>query len=144
MGAVATTLYAGVEAIKKGLALPIGSYTQLGKIKVDLENQETFRLVKDLLPLYNLNQIVFGGWDIFPENAFEAACHAQVINRELLNQVEKSLSEIKPMKAVFDPDFVRRLNGTHIKQGPNKMNLADQLRQDYTLSLHDVFRSLRD
>jgi myo-inositol-1-phosphate synthase len=130
MGAVATTLYAGVEAIKKGLALPIGSYTQLGKIKVDLENQETFRLVKDLLPLYNLNQIVFGGWDIFPENAFEAACHAQVINRELLNQVEKSLSEIKPMKAVFDPDFVRRLNGTHIKQGPNKMNLADQLRQD--------------
>ena len=137
MGAVATTLFAGVEAIKKGIAMPVGSYTQLGKIRLGKRTENRVSLVKDLVPLASLEQVVFGGWDIFPENAYEAASHAKVLERDLLEQVKEPLSKIKPMAAVFDHNFVKRIDGPNIKKGKNKMELAEQLRQDIRTFLKD-------
>ena len=130
MGAVATTLFAGVEAIKMGKALPIGSYTQLGRIRLGKRTENRFKDVKDLVPLASLDQIVFGGWDIFPQNAYEAAVHAKVLEKDLLEMVKEPMSKIKPMKAVFDKKFVKRIEGTNVKMGKDKMDLAEQIRQD--------------
>ncbi len=130
MGAVATTLFAGVEAVKKGISEPIGSYTQLGRIRLGKRTENRFKNVKDLVPLASLDQIVFGGWDIFSENAYEAASHAKVLEKELLEQLKEPLSKIKPMKAVFDKEFIKRIDGPNVKTGKNKMDLAEQLRQD--------------
>jgi myo-inositol-1-phosphate synthase len=130
MGAVATTLFAGVEAVKRGIAEPIGSYTQLGRIRLGKRSENRYKSVKDLVPLATLDQVVFGGWDIFPENAYEAASHAKVLEKELLETLKEPLSKIVPMKAVFDKNFIKRIEGSHVKTGKNKMDLADQLRQD--------------
>jgi myo-inositol-1-phosphate synthase len=130
MGAVATTLFAGVESVKQGKSLPIGSYSQLGRIRLGKRTENRFKNVKDLVPLASLEQVVFGGWDIFAENAYEAACHAKVLDKELLEQVKDALQKIKPMKAVFDQNFVKRIDGPNVKTGKNKMDLADQLRAD--------------
>ncbi len=129
MGAVATTLFAGVEAIKRGLAKPIGSYTQMGQIQ-DPGNPARQIAVRDLLPLTRLEDLVFGGWDIFPDNAYESAVHAEVLDRYLLEQLKEPLSKIRPMPAVFDRNYVRRLDGPLVKTGATKMDLAQQLRQD--------------
>ncbi len=130
MGAVATTLYAGVEAVKQGLALPIGSYTQMGNIRLGKRTDNRHEPVKDFVSLANLEDIVFGGWDIFHDNAYEAASHAKVLDKDLLQQLKEPLSKIKPMPAVFDPNFIRRISGPNVKTGKNKMDLAEQLRQD--------------
>ncbi len=130
MGAVATTLFAGVEAVKKGISEPIGSYTQLGRIRLGKRTENRYASVKDLVPLAALDQIVFGGWDIFAENAYEAATHAKVLDRDLLEQLKEPLSKIKPMKAVFDKDFIKRIDGPNVKTGKNKMDLGEQLRAD--------------
>ncbi len=130
MGAVATTLFAGVIAVKKGISKPIGSYTQMGKIRLGKRTENRYSDVNDLVPLAQLNDIVFGGWDIFPENAYEAAAHAKVLEKELLLQVKDELEKIKPMKAVFDREFIKRIDGSNVKTGKNKMDLAEQLRQD--------------
>jgi myo-inositol-1-phosphate synthase len=130
IGAVATTLFAGVEAIKAGIGKPIGSYTQMGEIRLGKRSEKRFAKVKDILPLAHLEQIVFGGWDIFPDNAYEAAKHAGVIEKELLEQIKEPLSKIKPMTAVFDREFVRRLDGPNVKTGKNKKELAEQIRAD--------------
>jgi myo-inositol-1-phosphate synthase len=130
MGAVATTLYAGVIAVNKGLAKPIGSHTQMGKMRLGKRTENRYKLVKDIVPLANLTDIVFGGWDIFPENAYEAAAHAKVLEKELLEQIKPELSKIVPMKAVFDKNFIKRIEGSHVKTGKNKMELAEAVRQD--------------
>jgi myo-inositol-1-phosphate synthase len=130
MGAVATTFYAGVEAIKRGLSLPIGSYTQMGQVRLGKRSENRFKKVKDLVPLESLENLVFGGWDVFPENAYEAAIHAQVLDKNLLQQLKEPLSNITPMPAVFDRNFVKRLDGPNVKNGKNKMDLANQLRED--------------
>lgn len=130
MGAVATTLYAGVIAVKKGISQPIGSYTQMGKIRLGKRTENRYSNVNDLVPLASLNDIVFGGWDIFPENAYEAAAHAKVLEKDLLLQVKDELEKIKPMKAVFDKEFIKRIDGSNVKTGKTKMDLAEQLRQD--------------
>jgi len=130
MGAVATTLFAGVEAVKRGIAEPIGSYTQLGRIRLGKRTENRFKNVKDLVPLAQLDQIVFGGWDIFDDNAYEAASHAKVLEKDLLEQLKEPLSQIKPMKAVFDRNFVKRLDGPNVKTGKTKMDLAEQVRED--------------
>ncbi len=130
MGAVATTLYAGVIAVKKGISQPIGSYTQMGKIRLGKRTENRWEDVKNLVPLAKLEDVVFGGWDIFPENAYEAAAHAKVLERDLLEQVKDELSQIKPMKAVFDKNFIKRIDGENVKTGKNKLDLAEQLRQD--------------
>ena len=130
MGAVATTLFAGVEAVKRGMAKPVGSYTQMGKIRLGKRTENRYKLVNELVPLAKLDELVFGGWDIFPENAYEAAAHAKVLEKELVEALKEPLSKIKPMSAVFDREFVKRIDGPNVKKGANKMELADQLRAD--------------
>jgi myo-inositol-1-phosphate synthase len=130
MGAVATTLFAGVEAVKRGISKPIGSYTQMGQVRLGKRTENRFSQVNELVPLASLDQLVFGGWDLFPENAYEAAKHAQVLEKDLLEAVKEPLSKIQPMPAVFDRNFVKRLDGPNVKTGKTKMDLADQLRAD--------------
>jgi myo-inositol-1-phosphate synthase len=130
LGAVSTTFVAGVEAIKRGIAEPIGSLTQMGTIRLGKRTDNRVPLLRDFVPLAALEDLVFGAWDIFEEDAYEAATHAGVIERDLLVQLKAELQSIKPMKAVFDQRYVKRLNGTHVKQGANKMELAEQLIAD--------------
>jgi myo-inositol-1-phosphate synthase len=127
LGAVSTTFIAGVEAIKKGLAEPIGSLTQMGTIRLGRRTDNRVPAIKDFVPLARLEDLVFGAWDIFPDSAFEAATHAGVLEKELLTQLRKPLQKIKPMKAVFDQNYVKRLTGTNVKTGKNKLQLARQL-----------------
>ena len=130
LGAVSTTFIAGVEAIKKGIAEPIGSLTQMGTIRLGKRTDNRVPLIKDFVPLASLNDLVFGAWDIFEEDAYEAALHAGVLERDLVNQLKEELQRVKPMKAVFDQRYVKRLNGLHVKQAANKMELAEQLMED--------------
>jgi myo-inositol-1-phosphate synthase len=127
LGAVSTTFIAGVEAIKKGLAEPIGSLTQMGTIRLGRRTDNRVPAIKDFVPLARLEDLVFGAWDIFPDSAFEAATHAGVLEKELLTQLRKPLQKIMPMKAVFDQNYVKRLTGTNVKTGKNKLQLARQL-----------------
>lgn len=137
MGAVATTFYAGVEAIKKGIAAPIGSYTQMGKLRLGKRTENRYKQVKDLVPLASLDQLVFGGWDIFPDSAYEAASKAQVLSPEHLSQIKEPLSKIRPMSAVFDHEFVKRIDGPNVKRGKTKMDLAQALRDDIRTFIRD-------
>ncbi|MBO0720042.1 MAG: inositol-3-phosphate synthase [Blastocatellia bacterium] len=130
MGAVTTTLIAGVEAIRKGLASPIGSLTQMGTIRLGKRTEGRSPLIKDFVPLAGIDDLVFGTWDIFEENCYDAAMTAGVIEKELLVQLKPQLSKIKPMPAVFEQDYVKRLSGTYIKKGKTKMDLARQLMDD--------------
>jgi len=130
LGAVTTTFVAGVEAIRKGLANPIGSLTQMGTIRLGKRTEGRSPLIKDFLPLASIDDLVFGAWDIFEENAYDAALHAGVIEKELLLQLKPQLSRIKPMAAVFDQNYVKRLSGSNVKRGRNKMELAEQLMED--------------
>lgn len=127
LGAVSTTFIAGVEAIKQGLAEPIGSLTQIGAIRLGKRTDNRVPAIKDLVPLADLKDLVFGAWDIFPDSAYEAATHAGVLEKELLIKVRRPLQKIKPMKAVFDQSYVKRLSGTNVKKGKNKLDLAKQL-----------------
>src|SRR5207248_8905472 len=119
LGAVSTTFIAGVEAIKQGLAEPIGSLTQMGAIRLGKRTDNRVPAIKDFLPLAKLEDLVFGAWDIFPDSAYEAAMHAGVLEKELLSNLKKPLQKIKPMKAVFDQTYVKRLSGTNVKRGKN-------------------------
>ncbi len=130
LGAVSTTTIAGVFAIRKGLAKPIGSLTQMGTIRLGKRTENRTPLIKDFLPLADLNDIVFGGWDIFEDNCYEAAKHAGVLEEKLLDQIKDELAAIKPMPAVFDRQYVKRLDGPNVKKGKNKKDLADQLIAD--------------
>src|SRR5215813_10806088 len=126
LGAVSTTFIAGVEAIKRRIADPIGSLTQMGTIRLGKRTENRVPLIKDFVPLADLKDLVFGAWDIFPESAYEAALNAGVLEKELLAQLKEPLRKIKPMKAVFDQNYVKRLSGTNVKDGKNKMDLAEQ------------------
>ncbi len=130
MGAVATTFVAGVEAIRKGLAAPIGSLTQMGTIRLGKRTDGRTPKVNEFVPLATLNDLVFTGWDIYEDNMFEAATNAGVLDRYLLEKIKPFLSKIKPLKAVFDHNYVKRIDGPNVKKGKNKMDLAEQLRQD--------------
>lgn len=131
MGAVSTTFIAGVIAVRKGLEKPIGSYTQLGSIRLGKRTEFRNPLVKDFVPLASLDNMVFGGWDIFPDNAMEAAVNAGVLDLyRHLNPLKEELSSIAPMKAVFDPKYVKRLHGTHIKDIVSKKQQAEALIDD--------------
>ena len=129
MGAVSSTFVAGVHAIRAGLRLPIGSFTQMGHIRLGKRTEDRQPLVKNFLPLTELNDIVFGGWDIFEDSVYDAALNAGVLEKELLDQLKGDLEQIKPMKAVFDQYYVKKLHGTHVKTG-TKMEMAEQLMQD--------------
>ena len=130
LGAVATTMIAGVEVVRRGLAKPIGSLTQMGTIRLGKRTDNKSPLIKDFVPLADLNDVVFTAWDIFEDNAYEAAAHAKVLEEKLLDQVKPYLETIKPLPAVFDQYYVKRLNGTHIKHGKTKRDLANQLMED--------------
>jgi myo-inositol-1-phosphate synthase len=130
MGAVATTFMAGVEAVRKGIAEPIGSLTQMGTIRLGKRTEGRSPKIKDFVPLANLKDIVFTGWDIFEDDAYESAMHAGVLEKDLLKQIKPFLKSIKPRKAVFSRDYVKKLDGTHVKTGKNKRDLAEQLRAD--------------
>lgn len=131
MGAVSTTFIAGVFAIHKGLEKPIGSFTQLGTIRLGKRTEHRNPLVKEFVDLANLKDLVFGGWDIFPDNAFEAAINAKVLDEyKHLNPLREELSTIIPMKAVFDPVYVKRLHGTHVKQIISKKQQAEAIIED--------------
>ena len=130
MGAVATTFMAGVEAVRKGIAEPVGSLTQMSTIRLGKRTEGRSPKIKKFVPLANLNDLVFTGWDIFEEDAYESAIHAGVLEKDLLNQIKPFLRSIKPRKAVFDRNYVKKLDGKHIKKGKNKRDLAEQLRHD--------------
>ena len=129
MGAVSTTVVAGVHAIRKGLRLPIGSFTQMGHIRLGKRTDDRQPLVKNFVPLTGLDDLVFGGWDIFEDSVYDAAVNAGVLEKELLDQLKPELETIKPMKAVFDQYYVKKLEGTHVKTG-TKMEMAEALMQD--------------
>ena len=130
LGAVSTTFIAGVEAVRRGLAKPIGSLTQMGTIRLGKRTDGRSPMIKEFVPIASIDDLVFGAWDIFEEDAYEAALHAGVLEKELLNQIKDHLRSVKPMKAVFNRDYVKRLNGTHVKEGADKMALAEQLIED--------------
>jgi myo-inositol-1-phosphate synthase len=131
MGAVATTFIAGVEAVRRGKAQPIGSLTQLAHIRLGKRTEARNPFIKDFVPLVELDHLVFGGWDPIPDNAYESALNAQVLNRyEHIEPFAEFLKNIEPMPAVFDKRYVRRLDGENVKRGANKRDLAEQLRQD--------------
>ncbi len=130
LGAVSTTFVAGVEAVKRGLSKPIGSLTQMGTIRLGKRTENRCPKIKDFVPLADLDDIVFGAWDIFAENAFDAAMNAGVLDKDLLNQVSEQLASLKPMKAVFEQNYVKRLTGENVKTGKNKMELAEQLIEE--------------
>jgi myo-inositol-1-phosphate synthase len=127
LGAVSTTFIAGVEAIKKGVAEPVGSLTQMGAIRLGKRTDNRAPLIKDFVPLARLEDLVFGAWDIFPDSAYDSALNAGVLEKDLLARVKLALQKIKPMKAVFDQSYVKRLSGSNVKQGKTKMDLARQL-----------------
>jgi myo-inositol-1-phosphate synthase len=130
MGAVATTFMAGVDLIRRKKSQPIGSLTQMGTIRLGKRTEGRAPAIKDFVPLASINDIVFGGWDIFPDSAYEAAKNAAVLSSEHLAESKKFLSKIHPMKAAFDQNYVKKLSGTHVKKGRNKYDLALQIRDD--------------
>ncbi len=130
MGAVATTFISGVIAINKNIGKPFGSLTQMGTIRLGKRTEKKAPLIKDFIPLADPKQFVFGGWDIFPDNAYEIALKAAVLEKSLLDQIKDELSAIKPWKGVFSPDYVKRLNGTYIKSASTKWDYAQMLRED--------------
>jgi len=130
MGAVATTFVAGVEAVREGISKPIGSLTQMGTIRLGKRTEGRSPKIKDFVPLAGLKDLVFTGWDIFEDDMYSAARKAGVLDASLLDQVKPFLSRIKPREAVFDKRYVKKLDGSNVKKGKNKMDLAEQLRDD--------------
>jgi myo-inositol-1-phosphate synthase len=130
LGAVSTTFIAGVEAVRRGMAEPIGSLTQLATIRLGKRTEGRTPKIKDFVPLASLDDLVFGGWDIFEDSAYESALHAQVLERGQIEALKDALSAIQPMKAVFDQEYVKRLNGPNVKEGRTKMEKAEMLMDD--------------
>jgi myo-inositol-1-phosphate synthase len=130
MGAVATTFVAGVEAVRKGYAQPIGSLTQMGTIRLGKRTDGRSPKIREFVPLAGLNDLVFTGWDIFEDDMYAAAMKAGVLEKELLGKVKPLLQSIQPRQAVFDRNYVRKLDGPNVKKGKNKMELAQQVRAD--------------
>ena len=142
LGAVSTTFIAGVEAGKKQIAQPIGSLTQLGTIRLGKRTDNRVPRIQDFVPLAHLDDLVFGGWDIYTDNCFDAASKAGVLDRTLLEELRPSIEKIVPWTAVFHRDYVKRLDGTNVKTGQNKMDLAEQVMADIDSfqKTHDLAR----
>ena len=130
LGAVATTLITGVLSVRNGAAKPFGSLSQMGRIRLGKRTENRNPLIKDFVPIANLNDIVFGGWDLFNDNAYESAMKAGVLDKHLIEEYKNELSAIKPMKAVFDPTYIRNLDAVNIKKAATKMDFANELIED--------------
>jgi len=130
LGAVATTFIAGVAAIRKDMAKPIGSLTQMGTIRLGKRPEKRIPKIKEFIELADLNDLVFAGWDIFTDNVYEAALKAGVLQKDLLDKVRAEIEQIQPMKAVFDQNYVKKLHGTHVKKATTKYGYALMLMDD--------------
>jgi myo-inositol-1-phosphate synthase len=130
MGAVATTFIAGVQAVRRGIAKPIGSLTQMGTIRLGKRTDNLSPALNEYVSLAQLDDLVFGGWDIFPDNAYEAAVRAGVLESKMLDQLKGELETIKPMPAVFEQAYVKKITGPNVKKGTSKWDLADQVIED--------------
>ena len=130
LGAVATTFIAGVEAVRRGTALPIGSLSQMQTIRLGKRSENRNPLLRDFLPLAPLDDLVFGGWDPIPDDAYETVAKAGVLEAKDYEPIADFLKAIQPMPAVFDRRYVKRLDGTNVKKGKNKRDLGEQLRED--------------
>jgi myo-inositol-1-phosphate synthase len=130
LGAVSTTFIAGCLLSRRGLGAPIGSLTQLATIRLGKRTENRTPHIKDFVPLAGLDQLVFGSWDLFTDNAYESAKHAEVLNPQHLEQVKDEMSKIKPMSAVFYPEYVKRLHGTNVKKAATKADMVEALRED--------------
>ena len=130
LGAVSTTTIAGVLAVRKGLAKPYGSLTQMGTVRLGKRTEGRSPRIADFVPLASMDDLVFGAWDIFEEDAYEAAKTAGVLDSALLDRIKPELTPIRPWPAVFDRRYVKRLDGPNVKKGANKRELAEQLRED--------------
>jgi len=130
LGAVSTTLIAGVELARKGLAAPIGSLTQLGTIRLGKRTDNRTPLIREFVPLAAMNHLVFGAWDIFPDTCYQSALKAGVLAPAQLEQVRAELDALQPWPAAFDPAYVKRLTGPHVKSGATKLALAEQIMAD--------------
>jgi len=130
MGAVSTTFMAGVELVRKGKSNPVGSLTQMGTIRLGKRTDKRSPRIKEFVPLSELDDLVFAGWDIYKDNAFQSASNAGVLSLQDLEKVKLFLSGIKPMKAAFDHEYVKKLDGPNIKKGKNKYELALQIKED--------------
>ncbi|HVU01180.1 MAG TPA: inositol-3-phosphate synthase [Polyangiaceae bacterium] len=130
MGAVATTFIAGCMLARKQKALPIGSITQMGTIRLGKRTDKRAPKISEFVPLASLDQLEFCGWDLFPDNAFEAATKAEVLESKHLDLVKDELSGVKPKPAVFYPEYVKRLHGTHVKKGGTKADMVEAIRED--------------
>ena len=130
MGAVSTTFMAGVELVRRGQSVPVGSLTQLGTIRLGKRTEGRTPKISEFVPLTKLDDIVFGGWDVFKDDAYQAASNAGVLDAKDLSKVQKFLKKIKPMQAAFDQHYVKNLSGPNVKKAKNKFDLAEQLRED--------------
>ncbi|MBI4542328.1 MAG: inositol-3-phosphate synthase, partial [Gemmatimonadetes bacterium] len=130
MGAVATTFVAGVESVRRGLALPVGSVTQLGTVRLGRRTEGRVPAIKDFVPLARLDDLVFGGWDPIPDDAYTSAKVAGVLEEKQIEAIGGFLKSVRPMPAVFDQHYVKRLQGSHVKVGKTKRDLAEALRED--------------
>ncbi len=130
LGAVSTTFVAGVEAIRKGMAQPIGSLTQMGTIRLGKRTDNRCPKINEFVPLAELDDIVFGAWDIFSDSAYEAARNAGVLEKSQVEDLREQLESLRPMAAVFEQNYVKRITGENVKTGKNKMELAEQLIAD--------------
>lgn len=130
IGAVSTTFMAGVEAVKRGAGLPVGSLTQMATIRLGKRTDNRTPRINDFVPLAGLDDLVFGGWDIYEDSAYHAAAKAKVLDPALLEKVREPLEAVRPMKAVFDPEYIRRINGPNVKEGRTKMDKAEMLMED--------------
>ena len=129
-GAVSTTFIAGVEAVRKGVGRPVGSLTQMGKIRIGKRTEKNFPFIRDFVPLAGIRDLEFAGWDIYPEDCHSSALRAGVLKPELLSKIKTGLRGKTPLRAVFDGRYVKNLKGSHVKRGRTKMHLADQLVRD--------------
>jgi myo-inositol-1-phosphate synthase len=130
LGAVATTLVAGVEAVRRGMAKPIGSLTQMATVRLGKRTERRSPPIKDLVPLAALDDLCFGAWDVFPDDAYASALHARVLDQDLVEKLRAPLQAVKPMPAVFSPEYVRRLDGPNVKKAASKRELGEALRED--------------
>jgi myo-inositol-1-phosphate synthase len=130
MGAITTTVIAGIEAIKRGMSAPIGSLTQMSTIRIGKRTDNNSPKIKDFVPLSPLENLTFGTWDIYEENGYEAALTAGVLDKTTLAELKEPLSAIKPMPAVFDEEYVRRINGPNLKPKGSKMDHAEMVMDD--------------
>lgn len=130
LGAVATTFITGVLMVRKGLSKPVGSMTQYDKIRVGKGESKQYLSYKEIVPIADLKDIVFGAWDVFPENAYQSAIHCEVLKEKDIEPVKDELVKIVPMKAAFDRNFAKRLDGSNVKDAATRWDMVEQLRED--------------